>query len=156
METQRAVLAANAPDIEAMNELAKHGRTRPLGAIASAFKPYLEGMHGKLHPQYAEIELGKLDALPATDPRNNPKLSTRILVIVDGASGAIDRVEVVTASPEPRFDAIVRDAVLRAGPFERPAPELLSRDGKTYVLWEVRRDPTFACSTLRSRPFLFD
>ncbi len=156
METQRAVLEANAPDIVAMNELAKHGRTRPLGAIAGAFKSYLEGMHGKIHSHYADVELGKLDALSATDARNDPKLSTRILVIVDGATGTIDRVDLVTASREPRFDAIVRDAVLRAGPFDRPAPELLSRDGKTYVLWEIRRDPTFACSTLLSRPFLFD
>ncbi len=126
----------------------------PLNGAAVQFATYLNAMHNKIHPEFADKELAKLDELPFKHPLNNTTLVTRVEVVLDGATGAITNLLVVKPSRQAGFDALAVDAIKRAAPFGEASPAIRSADGKVYVHWEMHRDEVFACSTMHSRPFL--
>jgi TonB family protein len=133
----------------------KPGNQTALNTAAVPFATYLNGMHNRIHPLFADSFLGSLDALPHDNPMNDKKIYTRLEIVVT-KDGHLVRMGVVKTSGITAFDIAALDAVQRASPFG-PAPSaIVSPDGRVYLHWEFHRDEVFACSTMNARPFMLN
>ncbi len=130
--------------------------SRPLNAVVVPFAHYLNGMHNRIHPEFADKVLARLDALALNDALNDTTLITRFEIVIDGKTGNVVRLEVIKPSGQPTFDALGLEALKHAEPFAPAELVLWSTDGNVYVHWELHRDEVFACSTMHARPFLLD
>ncbi|MDB4946868.1 MAG: TolA protein [Labilithrix sp.] len=134
----------------------KPGNQTALNTAAVPFATYLNTIHNRIHPLFADSFLGSLDNLPKTHPMNSPKLITRVEIVVSPKEGRIVKLGVVKTSGITAFDIAALDSVSRAQPFG-PAPgAIISPDGNVYLHWEFHRDEVFACSTMHARPFLLN
>ena len=118
-----------------------------------SFAHYLNGMHNRIHPQFADAFLEYLDTLPPEDPRNDVNLSVEIEIVLD-SHGVVVKMGVVRLSGVPEFDAAALEAIDRAGPLDPPPAAIASADGKTYVRWTFYRDEICACSTMFALPWI--
>ncbi len=133
----------------------KPGNQTSLNTARSPFATYLNGMHNRIHPIFAESFLGSLDGLPKDNPINNPKNFTRLEIILT-RNGHIVKMGVVKTSGITQFDVAALDSVQRASPFG-PAPSaIVSPDGRVYLHWEFHREEAIACSTINASPFLLN
>jgi TonB family protein len=131
------------------------GNQTALNTAKAPFATYLNGIHNRIHPIFAEQFLGGLASLPRTDPLNNPRLITRLEIIVT-RDGHIVKMGIVKPSGVTGFDIAALDSVQRASPFG-PAPSaIVSPDGRVYLHWEFHRDEVFACSTMNASPFILN
>jgi TonB family protein len=131
----------------------KPGNQTALNTAAVPFASYLNGMHNRIHPIFADNFLGSLDALPKNHPMNDPKVFTRLEIVVT-KDGHLVKMGVIKTSGITAFDIAALDSVNRAQPFG-PAPgAIVSPDGNVYLHWEFHRDEVYACSTMNARPFL--
>jgi hypothetical protein len=134
----------------------KPGNQTALNTAAVPFASYLNTIHNRIHPLFADSFLGSLDNLPKTHPMNSPKIKTSLEIVVSPKEGRIVKMGVVKTSGITAFDIAALDAVHRAQPFG-PAPgAIVSADGNVYLHWEFHRDEVFACSTMHARPFLLN
>lgn len=134
----------------------KPGNQTALNTAAVPFASYLNTIHNRIHPLFADSFLGSLDNLPRTHPLNSPKLVTRLEIVVSPKEGRIVKMGIVKTSGITSFDIAALDSVHRAQPFG-PAPgAIVSTDGNVYLHWEFHRDEVFACSTMHARPFLLN
>jgi len=134
----------------------KPGNQTALNTAAVPFASYLNTIHNRIHPLFADSFLGSLDNLPKTHPLNSPRLITRLEIVVSPKEGRIVKMGIVKTSGITAFDIAALDAVHRAQPFG-PAPgAIVSPDGNVYLHWEFHRDEVFACSTMHARPFLLN
>lgn len=129
------------------------GNQTALNTAKSAFAGYLNGIHNRIHPLFADEFLSSLDSLPSSHPMNNEALSTEIEIILDQESGNVVRMGVTKFSGITAFDIAALDSVKRAAPFGAPPHEIVSPDGNVYLHWEFHRNAE-ACSTFNARPFL--
>lgn len=133
----------------------KPGNQTALNTAAVPFASYLNTIHNRIHPIFADSFLGSLESLPKNSPLNDPKLITRLEIVV-GRDGRLVKMGVVKTSGITAFDVAALDSVHRAQPFG-PAPgAIVSPDGNVYLHWEFHRDEVFACSTMNARPFLLN
>jgi TonB family protein len=131
----------------------KPGNQTALNTAASPFATYLNGMHNRIHPIFADTFLGSLEALPKTHPLNEPRLLTKLEIILT-REGHLVKMGIVRTSGVTAFDIAALDSVQRASPFG-PAPSaIISADGNVYLHWEFHRNEVLACSTMNARPFL--
>jgi hypothetical protein len=134
----------------------KPGNQTALNTAAVPFASYLNTIHNRIHPLFADSFLGSLDNLPKTHPLNSPRLITRLEIVVSPKEGRIVKMGIVKTSGITAFDIAALDSVHRAQPFG-PAPgAIISTDGNVYLHWEFHRDEVFACSTMHARPFLLN
>jgi len=134
----------------------KPGNQTALNTAAVPFATYLNAIHNRIHPLFADSFLGSLDNLPKTHPLNSPRLVTRLEIVVSPKDGRIVKMGIVKTSGITAFDIAALDSVHRAQPFG-PAPgAIISTDGNVYLHWEFHRDEVFACSTMHARPFLLN
>lgn len=134
----------------------KPGNQTALNTAAVPFASYLNTIHNRIHPIFADSFLGSLDNLPRTHPMNNPKMVTRLEIVVSPKEGRIVKMGIVKTSGVTAFDVAALDSVHRAQPFG-PAPgAIVSPDGNVYLHWEFHRDEVFACSTMHARPFMLN
>jgi hypothetical protein len=131
----------------------KPGNTTALNTAAAPFASYLNQIHSRIHPIFADGFLDSLDRLPASHPMNDPTLVTAIEIVVDREEGRMVRRGVVSTSGVTAFDISAIASVDRAAPFGTPPSEIVSPDGNVYLHWEFRRDQ-MACSTLYAHPFI--
>lgn len=129
-------------------------RVRPLDGAAVPFASYLNAMHNRIHPEFADRELAAMDKLPPLDPLSDIKLMTRIEMVLSATDGHLVKVSVVKASGLTAFDVAVLASVHRAQPFGGAPEAIASADGNVYVEWAFHRDPIMSCSTMHSRPYL--
>jgi TonB family protein len=133
----------------------KPGNQTALNAAAVPFASYLNGMHNRIHPIFAESFLESLSGLPATHPMNDRHLVTRLEIVL-ARDGHLKKMGVVRTSGITAFDIAALDAVDRAAPFG-PAPgAIVSPDGNVYLHWEFHRDEVYACSTMGARPVILN
>lgn len=142
----RSAIENYVPSVRAGNQTA-------LNTARSAFAGYLNGIHNRIHPIFADSFLGSLDSLPASHPMNNEQLSTEVEIILDQESGNVVRMGVTKFSGVTAFDVAALDSVKRAAPFGAPPREIVSPDGRVYLHWEFHRNQE-ACSTFNARPFI--
>ena len=134
----------------------KPGNQTALNTASVPFASYLNTIHNRIPPLFADSFLGSLDNLPKSHPLNSPRLITRIEIVVSPKEGRIVKLGVVKTSGITAFDIAALDSVHRAQPFG-PAPgAIVSPDGNVYLHWEFHRDEVFACSTMHARPFLLN
>lgn len=132
----------------------KPGNQTALNTAAVPFASYLNTIHNRIHPIFADSFLGSLDSLPKSHPMNDPKILTKLEIVVSPKEGRIVKMGIVKTSGITAFDIAALDSVHRAQPFG-PAPgAIVSPDGNVYLHWEFHRDEVFACSTMHARPFM--
>jgi TonB family protein len=131
----------------------KPGNQTALNTAQVPFASYLNGMHNRIHPIFAESFLDTLDGLPPNHPMNDQHLVTRLEIVLT-KDGHLRKMGIVKTSGLTAFDIAALDAIDRAQPFG-PAPSaIVSADGNVYLHWEFHRDEVFACSTMGARPFI--
>jgi TonB family protein len=131
----------------------KPGNQTALNTAASPFANYLNQIHSRIHPIFADQFLDSLDHLPASHPMNDQNLVTAIEIVIEREEGRLVRRGVTRTSGITAFDISAIAAVERAAPFGPPPSEIVSPDGNVYLHWEFRRDG-MACSTLYAHPFI--
>ncbi len=131
----------------------KPGNQTALNTAAVPFATYLNGIHNRIHPIFADNFLGSLDGLPKSHPMNDRKIATWLEIVVS-KDGHLVKMGIIKTSGITAFDIAALDSVHRAQPFG-PAPgAIVSPDGNVYLHWEFHRDEVYACSTMNARPFL--
>lgn len=129
-------------------------KQQPLTPRARPLATYLNGMHDRVHVWFADHFLEWLDRQRSIDdPLNNQKLETTVELAIS-ADGHILRMGIVRASGQEAFDASALEAFARAAPFGSVPVEARSVDGNLWLVWTVRRDEVFACSSQGARPFV--
>ena len=128
-------------------------KLRPIGAAAVPFAMYLNQLHAKLHPHFANQFLAALDTLPKAHALQERSLATAVGLVIRGRDGQVVRRSVLHSSGSTSFDISALDAIDRASPFGAAPSATLSPDGNVYIHWELRRDQ-MACSTKQARPYL--
>ena len=131
----------------------KTGNQTSLNAAKSAFGSYLNTMHNRIHPIFAEEFLQSLSSLPPGH-KFNDNLVTFVELVLSKDDGKILRAGITKASGFTAFDIISVNAARRAGPFGKPPDAIVSPDGKVYIHWEFHRDPYDACSSRNARPYI--
>jgi TonB family protein len=132
----------------------KTGNQTALNTARVPFATYLNGIHNRLHPLFADDYLASLDGLPNGNPLNRPDLNAALEVVVSKEDGSIVRMGVVKTSGVTAFDAAALESMQRASPFGKPPAAIVSPDGNVYLHWEFHRNPIVACSTINARPFM--
>jgi TonB family protein len=133
----------------------KPGNQTALNTAGVPFASYLNGMHNRIHPIFADSFLGSLDGLPANHPMNDKHLLTRLEIVLT-KEGHLKKMGIVKTSGITAFDIAALDAVDRAQPFGPAPTAIVSGDGNVYLQWEFHRDEVFACSTMGARPFILN
>jgi TonB family protein len=133
----------------------KPGNQTALNTARSPFATYLNGMHNRIHPIFAESFLGSLDGLGRDNPMNNPRIFTSLEIVVT-KNGHIVKMGVVKTSGITAFDVAALDSVQRASPFGPAPAAIISPDGRVYLHWEFHREEAIACSTINARPFMLN
>jgi hypothetical protein len=131
----------------------KVGNQTSLNAAKSAFGSYINTMHNRIHPIFAEEFLQSLSNLPPGH-KFNDNLVTFVELVLSKDDGKILRAGITKASGFTAFDVIAVSSARRAGPFGKPPDAIVSHDGKVYIHWEFHRDPYDACSSRNARPYL--
>ena len=91
--TAHSADAPSAPEPTLPTVIWPGARVQPLDESRVAFARYLNDLHARIHPLFADGFLASLDKLPATDPRNAlPFPITMIAFAVDGRTGRLDNV----------------------------------------------------------------
>jgi len=134
----------------------KPGNQTALNTAAVPFASYLNTIHNRIHPIFADNFLGSLDNLPKSHPMNDPKILTRLEIVVSPKEGRIVKMGIVKTSGITAFDIAALDSVHRAQPFGPAPTAIVSPDGNVYLHWEFHRDEVFACSTMHARPFMLN
>jgi len=133
----------------------KPGNQTALNTAKSPFATYINGIHNRIHPIFAESFLLSLDSLPRDNPMNNQRIYTRLEIVMT-RNGHIVKMGVVRTSGITAFDVAALDSVQRASPFG-PAPSaIVSPDGRVYLHWEFHREEAIACSTINASPFMLN
>jgi TonB family protein len=130
----------------------KPGNTTALNTAAVPFASYLNSMHNRIHPIFADSFLGSLDSLPSGHAMNDQKLMTKLEIVLT-REGQLHHMGVVKTSGITAFDIAALDSVQRASPFGAAPSAIISPDGRVYLHWEFHRDD-YACSTMNARPFM--
>jgi hypothetical protein len=139
--------------IENYEPVVELGNTTALNAARSPFATYINTIHNRIHPIFAEEFLTSLDSL-AKSHQLNQDLVTHLEIVLDRDTGKVVRLGVTRASGATAFDVVALSSVDRAGPFGK-APEIIgSPDGNVYLHWEFHRDPFDACTTRNARPYI--
>ena len=133
----------------------KPGNQTALNTAAVPFASYLNGMHNRIHPIFADSFLGSLDGLPPTNPLNDQRLITRLEIVLS-KEGRVVKMGIVKTSGVTAFDIAALDAVQRASPYGAAPGAIVSPDGQVYLHWEFHRDEVYACSTMNARPFMLN
>jgi hypothetical protein len=139
--------------IENYEPSVKVGNQTSLNAARVPFATYINSIHNRLHPIFAEEFLASLDNLPRAHDLNKD-LVTHIEIVLSKDEGRIVRMGVTKASGETAFDVVALNSVHRASPYGKAPQAIVSPDGNVYLHWEFHRDPFDACTTRNARPFL--
>jgi hypothetical protein len=140
--------------IENYVPMVKKGNQTALNTAAAPFATYLNDIHNRIHPIFADEFLGSLSRLPASDPLNRPDLVAHAEIVLSKLDGRLVKAGIVKPSGVTAFDVSALEAVLQASPYGTPPTAILSSDGNVYLHWEFWRNPDYACSTYFAHPYL--
>ncbi len=142
------------PAIENYVAKVKPGNQTALNTARVPFARYLNEIHNRLHPVFADSFLGSLSRLPSDHAMNKSDLRTNLEIILSSSDGRLVDMGVTRSSGVTPFDVAALESVKRAQPFGAPPKAIISPDGNVYLHWEFYRDPWYACSTYFARPFI--
>jgi hypothetical protein len=139
--------------IENYDPSVKPGNQTALNAARVPFASYINGVHNRIHPIFAEEFLAALANLPAGHQLNQD-LVTHVEIVLSKDEGRIVRLGVTRQSGSTAFDAVALNSISRASPFGQAPDVIVSPDGNVYLHWEFHRDPFDACTTRNARPYI--
>lgn len=139
--------------IENYDPSVKEGNQTALNAARVPFATYINMIHNRLHPIFAEEFLASLENLPPSNALNG-NLITHLEIVLNKDDGRIVRLGVTRASGVTAFDIVALNSVQRASPYGKAPEAIISPDGNVYLHWEFHRDPFDACTTRNARPFI--
>jgi len=146
IERWRAAIENYVPSVKPGNQTA-------LNTARVPFATYLNTIHNRLHPIFADSFLASLDSLPSSHPMNRD-ISTNLEIVLHQDDGRIVKMGITKTSGVTAFDIAALESVQRAQPFGTPPREIVSPDGNVYFHWEFWRNPYYACSTYFARPYM--
>jgi TonB family protein len=126
------------------------GDATALRTRASPFAAYIEQMHDKIHEQFAENFISRVQSLPGDSPMYNDALHTILEISID-PDGSIHAIRVTQPSGWLPFDVGAINAVRASLPFPATPEVIRSPDTRVYVLWHFRRSGNY-CHDIR--PFI--
>lgn len=132
----------------------KPGNQTALNTARVPFASYLNAVHNRLHPIFADSFLASLESLPGSHPMNRSDIKTDLEIVLDKDEGKVVKMGVTHTSGVTAFDIAALESVMRASPFGAPPRDIVSPDGKVYFHWEFYRNPFYACSTYFAHPFI--
>jgi hypothetical protein len=132
----------------------KPGNQTALNTARVPFAGYLNTVHNRLHPIFADSFLASLDSLPGSHPMNRPDIRTHLEIVLSQDDGRVVRMGVTRTSGVTAFDIAALESVQRGSPYGPPPREIVSPDGNVYFHWEFHRNPYYACSTYFARPYI--
>ena len=132
----------------------KPGNQTALNTAHSPFANYLNAIHQRLHPVFADRFLSSLDRMPNDHPLNDMEMKTNLEIVLRPEDGRIVRMGVTKHSGVTAFDIGALESVRKASPFGTAPSAIVSPDGNVYLHWEFHRQPQYACSTYFARPYL--
>ena len=141
------------PAIENYEPSVELGNTTALNAARVPFATYLNGIHNRIHPIFAEEFLASLDNLNKSHPLNQ-NLVAHLEIVLSKDTGRIVRMGVTKSSGATPFDIVALSSVDRGQPYGKSPDIIASPDGNVYLHWEFHRDPVDACTTRNARPFI--
>jgi len=139
--------------IENYDPSVKPGNVTALNTARVPFASFINGVHNRIHPIFAEEFLAALDNLPAGHQLNED-LVTHVEIVLTKDEGRIVKLGVTRGSGSMIFDAVALNSISRASPFGQAPDVIVSPDGNVYLHWEFHRDPVDACTTRNARPYL--
>lgn len=140
IERWRSAIENYVPSVQPGNQTA-------LNTARVPFASYLNAIHNRLHPIFADSFLASLDSLPANHPMNRPDIKTHLEIVLSQDDGRVVRMGVTRTSGVTAFDIAALESVQRGSPYGAPPREIVSPDGNVYFHWEFYRNPYYACST---------
>ncbi|MCA9593987.1 MAG: hypothetical protein KC776_11770 [Myxococcales bacterium] len=147
IERWRSAIENYVPSVQPGNQTA-------LNTARVPFASYLNAIHNRLHPIFADSFLASLDSLPANHPMNRPDIKTHLEIVLSQDDGRVVRMGVTRTSGVTAFDIAALESVQRGSPYGAPPREIVSPDGNVYFHWEFYRNPYYACSTYFARPYI--
>jgi hypothetical protein len=132
----------------------KPGNQTALNTARVPFASYLNQIHNRIHPIFADGFLSSLDRLPATHALNREEMSTHLEIVVNQDDGRLVRMGITKTSGVTAFDIGALESVDQSAPFGKPPSAIVSPDGNVYLHWEFHRNPQLACSTYFARPYI--
>lgn len=147
IEKWRAAIENYVPSVRPGNQTA-------LNTARVPFASYLNTVHNRLHPIFADSFLASLDSLPGSHPMNRPEIKTHLEIVLSQEDGRVVRLGVTHTSGVTAFDIAALESVQRGSPYGQPPREIVSPDGNVYFHWEFHRIPHYACSTYFARPYI--
>ena len=139
--------------IENYEPSVKLGNQTSLNAARVPFATFINTIHNRLHPIFADEFLASLDALPKGHALQQG-LITHIEIVLNKEDGRIVRLGVTKASGVTAFDIVALNSISRAQPYGKAPDAIISPDGNVYLHWEFHRDPQDACTTRNARPYI--
>jgi hypothetical protein len=139
--------------IENYDPSVKLGNQTSLNAARVPYASYINRMHNRIHPVFADTFLASLDSLPRGHALNQ-NLVARAELVLSKDDGRLLRMGIVKPSGVTAFDIGAIKSVEQAAPFGKPPPIIVSPDGKVYVHWSFHRDPYYACTSRFARPYI--
>jgi hypothetical protein len=147
MDKWRAAIENYVPSVQPGNQTA-------LNTARVPFASYLNTLHNRLHPIFADSFLASLDGLPGSHPMNRPEIRSHLEIVLSQDDGRVVRMGITRTSGVTAFDIAALESVQRGSPYGPPPREIVSPDGNVYFHWEFHRNPYYACSTYFARPYL--
>ena len=129
------------------------GNQTSLNAARVPFASFINRMHNRIHPIFADTFLRSLDKLAADHPLNR-KLIARAEIALDKDNGRVLRMGIVKPSGVTAFDIAALKSIEQAAPFGKAPAVIVSPDGRVYVHWSFNRDPYYACTSRFAQPFI--
>jgi hypothetical protein len=140
--------------IENYDPTVKLGNQTALNAAAKPFATYLNSIHNRIHPKFADDFLQALNSLPKGHSLNDMHLVAHVELVLSKDEGKIVRMGMAKRSGNSIFDAVALSSIDKASPFGKAPSDIVSSDGNVYLHWEFHRDPVDACSSRNARPYL--
>jgi outer membrane biosynthesis protein TonB len=117
------------------------GNHTGVNAYSDSAKFYLERIHQKIHRRWADGYLPYLDSsVPMGSPLRNPNLNTKLEMVIDGATGVVEKVSIVNTSGELMYDSEAIIIAQTIGPHGLAPDDATSPNGKVYIHWNFWRD----------------
>ncbi len=141
--------------IENYDPVVKLGNQTNLNAARVPFATYINQMHNRIHPIFAD---GFLQTFPtaAGDKLADLKLVTHVEIVLDGENGKLVDAGVVKPSGVTAFEVAALRSLEEASPYGKPPAVIVSPNGRVYLHWEFYRDPYFACTSRFAHPYLLN
>ncbi len=117
------------------------GNHTGVNAYSDSAKLYLERIHQKIHRRWADGYLPYLDSsTPMGSPLRNPNLNIKLEMVIDGATGVVEKVSIINTSGQLMYDSEAIIIAQTIGPHGLAPDDATSPNGKVYIHWNFWRD----------------